>query len=178
MYQQAFARMPLAEYAIALGDVYMTMGDRQQARQQYDLVRAIDRLYTANGVNTDLETALFFADHDIELPASLAGARAAYAVRPSIQAADVLAWTLYKTGNLEEAQRYATEALKLGTRDALKLFHAGMIAKALGQQERARSYLQQALSLNPHFSLLYADLAAATLRELGTGRPTTDERNT
>jgi tetratricopeptide (TPR) repeat protein len=165
LYQQAFNRMPLAEYAILLGDVYAEMGERQKAAEQYDLVRAIDKLFRANGVNTDLEIALFYADHNLELRTSLEKARSAYEARPSIHAADVLAWTLYKTGSYREAQRYASEALKLGTRDPLKLFHAGMIAKALGQDEQAEEYLRQAVDLNPRFSLLYGDTAAATLDE-------------
>jgi tetratricopeptide (TPR) repeat protein len=73
---------------------------------------------------------------------------------------------LYKAGNYKEAQKYSSEALKLGTRDPLKLFHAGMIAKALGQREQARKYLQQAVDLNPHFSLLYSDEAADSLKAL------------
>jgi len=169
LYQQAFDRMPLAEYAILLGDVYAEMGERQKAAEQYDLVRTIDKLYRANGVDTDLEIALFYADHDLELQTSLEKARAAYKARPSIDAADTLAWTLYKTGNYREAQPYASEALKLGTRDPLKLFHAGMISKALGQKERAQEYLQQAIELNPHFSLLYSDEAAAALKSLKAG---------
>jgi tetratricopeptide (TPR) repeat protein len=170
LYQQAFDRMPLAEYAINLGDVYTEMGERQKAAEQYDLVRAIDKLYRANGVNTDLEIALFYADHNLELQTSLEKARAAYKARPSIDAADTLAWTLYKIGDYRKAQPYASEALKLGTRDPLKLFHAGMIAKALGHKEQAQEYLQQAVDLNPHFSLLYADEAADALKSLKSGR--------
>ncbi len=168
LYTRATQRMPLPEYVIALGDLYAKIGDQEQAQRQYELVQAIDRLLAENGVNTELETALFFADHDIDLPASLAKARAAYAERKSIHTADGLAWTLYKTGSYQEAQRYAVEALKLGTRDALKLFHAGMIAKALGEEDQARAHLQAAIALNPHFSLLHADRALATLDELGT----------
>jgi tetratricopeptide (TPR) repeat protein len=99
-------------------------------------------------------------------------ARSAYDARPSIHAADVLAWTLYKTGDYAEAQPYASEALKLGTRDPLKLFHVGMISKALGQKEQAQEYLQQAVDLNPNFSLLYGDTAAAALDELKPRRGT------
>jgi hypothetical protein len=44
-----------------------------------------------------------------------------------------------------------------------------MISKELGQKERAREYLQQAVDLNPHFSLLYADEAAAALKSLESG---------
>jgi tetratricopeptide (TPR) repeat protein len=169
LYQEAFDRMPLAEYAILLGDVYAEMGERQKAAEQYDLVRAIDKLYRANGVNTDLEIALFYADHDMKLQTSMQKARSAYDARPSIDAADVLAWTLYKTGDYAEAQRYSSEALRLGTRDPLKLFHAGMISKALGHDEQAREYLQKAVELNPHFSLLYSDSATSTLDDLKEG---------
>src|SRR5215212_7793611 len=166
LYQQAFNRMPLPEYAIALGDVYAEMGDNKKAEEQYELVQSMDKLLRANGVNTDLEIALFYADHDMNLRTSLEKARAAYDARPSIHAADALAWTLYKTGNYEEAQKYSSEALKLGTRDPLKLFHAGMIAKALGEKEQAREYLQRAIDLNPHFSLLYSDEADGSLKAL------------
>ena len=173
LYRQAFNRMPLPEYAIALGDVYAEMGDRQKADEQYDLVREIDRLYRANGVNTDLEIALFYANHDLDLQTSLKKARSAYQERPSIHAADVLAWTLYKTGDYQEARQYASEALKLGTRDPLMLFHAGMISNALGQDEQARQYLEQAVDLNPHFSILYAETVARALEDLKSDRSTT-----
>lgn len=166
LYQQAFNRMPLPEYAIALGDVYAEMGDRREAQEQYELVRVIDSLFRANGVNTDLEIALFYADHGLELETSLEKARSAYSARPSIHAADVLAWTLYKTGNYEEARRYASESLRLGTRDPLKLFHAGMISKALGKDDQAREYLRQAEDLNPQFSVLHADAVESALEEL------------
>ena len=166
LYKQAFNRVPLPEHAIALGDVYARMGQKGKAEAQYELVQSMDRLLRANGVNTELEIALFYADHDIDLKTSLEKARSAYRARKSIHAADALAWTLYKTGNYKEAQKYSEEALKLGTRDSLKLFHAGMIAKSLGQKERAREYLQQAIDLNPHFSLLYADEAAGALKSL------------
>jgi tetratricopeptide (TPR) repeat protein len=168
-YRQAFNRMPLPEYAIALGDVYAVMGEKVKAEEQYDLVKSMDKLLRANGVDTDLEIALFNADHDIDLQPSLAKARAAYDARPSIHAADALAWTLYKTGNYKEAQKYSSEAMRLGTRDPLKIFHAGMISKALGEKEQAHAYLQQAIDLNPHFSLLYADEAADSLKTLKAG---------
>ena len=169
LYQQAFNRMPLPEYAIALGDVYAEMGESKKAEEHYELVRSMDKLLRANGVDTDLEIALFNADHDIDLQSSLEKARAAYEARPSIHAADTLAWTHYKAGNYKEAQKYSSESLKLGTRDPLKLFHVGMIEKALGEEQQARDYLQQAVDLNPHFSLLYADEAADSLKSLKAG---------
>lgn len=164
--EQAVAIMPMPEFVIMLGDLYQTTGQPEKASQQYKLVATIEKLYRANGVDMDMEIALFNADHDQKLTETLALAQKAYANRPSIHGADALAWALYKTGNEVEAQKYSQEALKLGTKDALKLFHAGMIALKLGDEAKAREYLEQALAINPHFSILYADEARATLEAL------------
>jgi tetratricopeptide (TPR) repeat protein len=163
---QAVAVMPLPEFVILLGDLYQASGRLEQADQQYQLVAAIETLHRANGVDMDMEIALFHADHDKDLTETLALAREAYANRPSIHGADALAWALYKNGKHEEAQTYVEEALKLGTQDSLKLFHAGMIALELGEKDRAREYLEKALAINPHFSILYAEVAHDTLETL------------
>ncbi len=166
LYDWVVDRYPIPEYVIALGDVYRAAGREDDATKQHDLVAAIDRLYKANGVNTDLQMALFFADHDLDIGEAVRQARAAYADRPSVQAADVLAWALYKSGQYEEARAYSQEALRLGTQDALMLFHAGMIYDRLGEYEEARNHLERAVEMNPRFSVLYADTAADTLQEL------------
>ncbi len=163
---QASQAMPLPEFIIALGDIYLAAGQADAAQQQYDLVRAIQQLYEANGVDLDLEIALFDADHDHDTALTVARARQAFARRPSIHAADVLAWALYKAGDYHEAQSFSQQALRLGTNDALKLFHAGMIAYRLGEHTQARDYLERALTINPYFSVLYANQARHTLEEL------------
>jgi len=165
-YQSAIERVAIPEFVIALGDVYRAAGREDEARAQYELVDAIDRLYKANGVNTDLELALFYADRDLRLDEALRQARAQYEQRHTVYTADVLAWALYQNGRPEEAKPYSDEALRLGTRDARLLFHAGMIARTLGDAERARSLLARALETNPHFSLLHHDEAQRALAEL------------
>lgn len=166
MYREATAIMPLPEFVIALGDVYAAAGSVDEAAQQYELVEAMQRLYEANGVDTDVEMALFAANHGLAVDRVLVRARAGYQKRPSIYAADVLAWTLYKTGDYGEANRYAQEALKLGTRDARLYFHAGMIAAALGSREEAIAHLEKALAINPYFSVLESQQAADELQRL------------
>jgi tetratricopeptide (TPR) repeat protein len=158
--------MPLPEFVITLGEMYEATGDRTRAQEQYDLVRVIQQLHESNGVDLDLEIALFNADHDLDLAKTLEQARAGYARRPSIYAADVLAWVLYKSGRYEEAQKYSDEALRLGSRDALKFYHAGLIAQQRGDIEQAKTYLKQALAISPHFSILYAPQAQAALDKL------------
>jgi tetratricopeptide (TPR) repeat protein len=163
---QAVAIMPLPEFVITLGDLYQASGQPEAADQQYQLVTAIETLHRANGVDMDMEIALFNADHDKNMTETLALARKAYANRPSIHGADALAWALYKTGNYADARTYSEEALKLGTKDSLKLFHAGMIALECGDKNQARKYLEEALAINPHFSFLYAEEAREALQEL------------
>src|SRR5690349_14234823 len=132
LYQSAIARMPLPEFVIALGETQQAAGRAAEAAKQYDLVRAMEQLFKANGVDTDLELALFDADHGNDPAATLALARDAYARRPSVKAADTLAWALFKAGQTAEARHYADEALRLGTHDPLLLYHAGTIAQAQG----------------------------------------------
>jgi tetratricopeptide (TPR) repeat protein len=168
LYNQAVTRMPLPEFVIGLGEMQEAAGHPAEAAKQYDLVHAMQQLFAANGVDTDLELALFDADHGRDQQAALALARAAYERRPSIKAADTLAWALFKASQPAEARRYADEALRLGTRDALMLYHAGMIAQAQGDSAVARDYLRRALEINPHFSPLYAPRAQQALAKLGT----------
>lgn len=163
---QVVSIMPLPEFVITLGDLYQATGQEEKANQQYQLLSTIEKLYRANGVDLDMEIALFNADHDRNLEETLGLAREAYSNRPSIHGADALAWALYKTGNYEEAQKYSEEALQLGTKDSLKLFHAGMIALKLEDKTQAREYLEQALTINPHFSILYAEEARRMLEAL------------
>jgi tetratricopeptide (TPR) repeat protein len=159
-------RYPLPEAVVLLGDVHLAMRRNEAAHRNYDLVRAIDRLYRANGVNTDVELALFEADHGFSLIRALSRTRAEYQRRDGVQVADALAWTLYSAGRYEKAARVAREALKLGTKSALFHFHAGMIDVKLGRRASARRHLRRALTLNPHFSLLHAGTAERALARL------------
>jgi tetratricopeptide (TPR) repeat protein len=168
LYEKAVRAIPLPEFVVGYGDVLSAAGRQDEANAQYALVEAIQQLYAANGVDTDLELALYAADHGRreDLPRAVEQARAQVAVRPSIVAWDVLAWTLYRSGDLDGAAAASKEALRLGTRNALMQFHAGMIAAARGDTEQAITFLESALELNPHFSVRYAPEARATLERL------------
>jgi tetratricopeptide (TPR) repeat protein len=160
------ARYPLPSYVIALGDLYTAAGDTAQAERQYELVRVEEKLFQANGVNVDLELALFDADHGSPADA-LATARAEWGRRHSILVADALGWALYANGRYDEALKYSRFAGKLGYRSALLVFHRGMIEKALGDRAAARRDLREALAINPHFSIQYSSVAEHTLAALG-----------
>jgi tetratricopeptide (TPR) repeat protein len=174
LYQETIKRLPLPEFVIALGELYDAAGRPADARRQYDLVRAMQQLNAGAGMDVGLELALFDADHPLgedgavgaDPAATVELARAAYARRPSIYAADALAWALYTAGDYTTARRYSQEALRLGTRDAALHHHAGMIAFAMGDRAMARAELEQALAINPYFSARHAPTAQVTLNKL------------
>ena len=96
-YLRVVQRLPLTEYVVELGELYDATGRPELARQQYAVATATARLLAANGVVTDLETALFQADHGSPAEA-LAAARAEWSARHSIHTADALGWALHAAG--------------------------------------------------------------------------------
>jgi tetratricopeptide (TPR) repeat protein len=162
--RRAVDAIPLPQFVSMLGDLYRVSGRHALAARQYGLMEVIRRLLAANGVKTDLETALFQVDHGIRVHETLALARLAQRERPSIDGNDVLAWALARNGRCGEALRYSRLALRLGTQDSLKFFHRGTIERCLGHRTAARGWFARALRLNPHFSLLWAPVAREALR--------------
>jgi tetratricopeptide (TPR) repeat protein len=150
--------LPIPGYVILLGDVLHASGRAAAARREYALVDAIERLFEANGVRTELQTAVFDLDHDRNVAAALGRARAAYAAAPGVYQEDALAWGLLRAGRCREARAHSAAALRLGTRDALLIFHRAMIERCLGSPS-AGSWFRWALAVNPHFSLLWAPVA-------------------
>jgi tetratricopeptide (TPR) repeat protein len=160
--RRAVETIPLPQFVGLLGDLLRVTGHERAARTEYRTEQGIRRLLAANGVRTDLETALFDIDHGVRLHASLALAREARSARPSIDGDDVLAWALARNGRCTEALRYSRLALRLGTRDSAKLFHRAWIERCLGRD--ARPWARRAAALNPHFSVLWTP----TLRRLAS----------
>ena len=136
--EAAAQRLPVPDFVIALADLHARLGDATRAAQDADLVWAMEQLLKANGVRTDVDLALFDADHDLRLVDALTAARAEYQIRPSVTVAMTLAWTEYKNGDLQQAARHARDALRLGWRDPASLHRAAQIARAAGDLELER----------------------------------------
>ncbi|MGZ4291304.1 MAG: tetratricopeptide repeat protein [Gaiellaceae bacterium] len=155
----AVARVPLPQYVATLGDLEAATGRPTGARREYALIAVIERLLAANGVRNDLDIALFDADHGRNPAHAVELARKGHAERPSIVGDDVLGWALARAGRCAEALPYSQRSLRLGTKDALKLFHRGYVAACLGRPAEARTFYRRALAVNPHFSILWAPVA-------------------
>jgi tetratricopeptide (TPR) repeat protein len=168
LYQKAIAVVPMPVFVAELGDLYLTTGDKAEAKKQYALVEYIGLLGHINQVLHNRDLALFYADHDMKLAEALDLAQKELEVRHDVYTWDALAWALYKNGKLTEAASASEKAMRFGTRDSIILFHAGMIAEGLGRHEQARGDLKEALKINPSFHLIYASEAKQTLAALDT----------
>lgn len=164
-FQKAVDILPLPELVVALGETQAAAGDQAAADNTFDLVRAEQKLFAANGVNIDLELALFEANHG-DSKTAVDDAERAYSTQPNVKAADALAWALYRDGRPADAKQYSDLALRLGSPYATFAYHGGMIALANGDTETARSRLTQALHLRGTMSALDARDAQAALSQL------------
>jgi tetratricopeptide (TPR) repeat protein len=164
------ARLPLPEYAIALGEAELAAADRAAshaarlraaARRDLALVRVQQRLLAAAGVDTDVELATYEADHG-DRRRAVALARSAWAAAPSVRSADALGWALTRAGDRRAGLRWARRALRLGSLDPTVRYHAGVAAGDTPEGRRnLRIALRHGLSAYP----LHAIRARAALED-------------
>ena len=163
LYRAALERLPLPEYPAALAEIELVRGRPAEVRESLAQVRTMRRMEAANGVRTDLDLSLIEADFARPGADDVGRARAARRTRPGVIGDDVLGWVLTRAGRCQEGLGYARRSLRLGTRDALMLFHAGMAAACAGRRGEAATRLRTALALNPAFSVRWAPVARRTL---------------
>lgn len=164
-YERATKILPDPIFVAALGDLYQLAGRKQDADAQYALCEKLALLGAAGGNVYNRQLAIFYADHDLKPEAAYTLAKGEYEARRDIYGSDALAWAALKSGKTDDARRAIKEALRLGTQDARLFYHAGMIARAAGDQTAARDYLQRAIKLNPQFDPRQAPIAKQALAE-------------
>lgn len=165
-YEQAISTVPAPDMIGHLGDMYALAGQEEQAERQYQLVEFVAQVNDLNALTYSRQLALFYADHQRHLDKALQLAEAEQNRRNDIYTNDALAWVYYHMGRTSEAWKTMEHALRLNTQDASLLYHAGMIAKDMGNTAQAQTYLTQALTLNPYFSPRGVSDAKQALKEL------------
>jgi len=157
--ERAAALDPLPESRWTLLEGLVAAGrDREAA----DCRRALE----AAGAHEDPRTyALYllsqYREESARCAEALALAERELDVRHDVHTQDVHAWALHAVGRIDEARAAAGRATAEGTMDARILYHAGVIAAAVGDRSRATRLLADAHERR--FSLLpseRADLSA------------------
>lgn len=166
LYEQAVAVLPDPATVASLGDLYQLDHKDDRATTQYGTVEVTAALGRFNQQVYNRALAVFYADHDTRLDEALRLSRSELEVRKDVFGYDAYAWALFKNGRLAEARAASDSARAQGTRDARMLYHAGMISASLGDADRARAELTQALAASPEFDPLQAPKARRALGSL------------
>jgi tetratricopeptide (TPR) repeat protein len=153
-------RADLATLALA-GDMHAELGDSASAEAYFAQAEAA---YASNPEPFARQWSQYRIDHKRHLPETLMLLRREVVLRPDVLGWDMVAWALYQSGEFREASNAITQALRMGTQDALLFYHAGFIERALGNTDSAEVLLRRALDINPRFHPLYADSARIALR--------------
>ncbi|MBK3557587.1 tetratricopeptide repeat protein [Streptomyces sp. MBT56] len=165
-YRAAIAIAPLPHYLLGLGELEQALGHRERAVENFDLLRAQDRIREAADEPADTDAILFEADHGNPRRA-VTLAEETLRNRPFVAVHDAYAWALHRAGRDAEALVQADRALAQGTRSALFRYHRGVIHHALGDPEAARRDLTEALR-EPGFHPLHSDAARELLQRIDT----------
>jgi tetratricopeptide (TPR) repeat protein len=165
---EAVAAVPRPD-ALALRSTVLALrdepGDARRAAADALTIRAIADLASNDGV-FDRTYALYLADHGLEPGRAVAIAAAELESRSDVDGHDALAWALFAAGRYGEADEAMRAALAQGTRQPRLLYHAGMIAAAVGDADRARTLLTDSIALDAAFDPLQLRRARAALEAL------------
>ncbi|HKX48126.1 MAG TPA: tetratricopeptide repeat protein [Gaiellaceae bacterium] len=164
VYRRLTEAAPQPDHVAALGDLYSRVGESRAAREQHGAVGVLARIARATGRLYDRQVAISYADRGVSLGAARRLALGELRVRKDIHGFDAAAWTLARSGRCAEALPLAQRALRLGTKDALLFFHRGYAEGCAGNAAARRAWYARALALNPHFSIRWAPVARAALR--------------
>jgi len=153
-----------------MSDAYAALGDHARAAE-YARAMTVNSLHQPGPIHR--AWGMFVLDHGTAADARrvLAKARAERRERHDVYGDDLLAWSLYRLGRRAEAREMIADALARGTEDAQLDYHAGMIARAVGDTTAAITHLERALALNARFSPSQSPIAARVLDSLRTTRP-------
>ena len=162
--RRAADAIPTSASLALLADLLERDGRSADAGRQRATIAVIDRLLATNGVRVDLESAVMRADDRVRPLETVELARHARSARPSIYGDDALAWALARAGHCAEAIPLSKRALRLGTEDGLLWFHLGYAQGCAGDEPAMRDAYRRALALHPEFSVRWAPVARAALR--------------
>ena len=166
LYSKTIALCPDPLFHMAAGDIHTKLGQADQANAAYATAEKTILDSGATPAEYSRELSLFYSERGLQPKQAVELARTDLTFRHDIFGHDALAWALYRDGQFEEAAKASQQALRTGSRNAKLHYHAGMIQHRLGHAGAARKHLTHAVTHHPAFSVLDADIARQTLKEL------------
>ena len=132
---------PLPEYQ-------WTLSEALRAADRIEEAQAVEAELKRQGAANDPRTfSLYLATRGEDASAALRLAKAELETRADVFTLDALAWAWMANADTEQAWAFAQRAVVEGTQDGRLLLHAGVIASAAGQREKAATYLAKATAI-------------------------------
>ena len=166
LYANTIGLCPDPIFYMAVGDIHTKLGHADQAKAAYAIAEKTILDSGATPAEYSRELSLFYSERGLQPKKAVELARTDLTFRHDIFGHDALAWALYRDGQFEAAAKASEQALRTGSRNAKLHYHAGMIQHRLGHTDAARKHLTHAVTHNPAFSVLDADIARQTLKDL------------
>lgn len=140
---------PHPENSYYLGQMLMRAGDQPGAVAAFAEFEENARAEVDRWDNANRELVYYYADVARRADAALRVAEVELARRRDLHTRMAWAWALHCNGRHEEARAASEEALAIGTRDPELWRRAGLIARAAGDETRARELLAGSLARAP-----------------------------
>jgi tetratricopeptide (TPR) repeat protein len=152
-YTQVIAEISKPELMQTLGELYVVMGDVQQATPWFERALAAYLESAERGeVHYFHHLTDFYTDVREESSAAVNWARKDLELRENFSTQAAMAWALYRGGEIDEALIWINRALSTGASDAELFRRAASIHKAAGQMDPSELFLASAATINAHYT--------------------------
>ena len=139
---------PHAENVYALAEALHQAGS-PEARAAYAEFERKALAESATRDNANRELVFYYVDRRPQGADARRIADIERSARHDVHTLDASAWALSAAGDHQKARIEIEQALAVGTRDAVMLYHAGVIASRLQDVAAAQRFLMQSLDVNP-----------------------------
>ena len=141
--QRHYQAAPHPENQYELGVVLQRAGRTVEAKAAWRQFEVAARREMDGWDNANIELIYYYADHANQPVEALRIAQKEAARRQDVRTLEALAWALHKNGKAREALVKIEKALAVGIKQPVSSYHAGVIAAAAGETDKARRHLEE-----------------------------------
>jgi tetratricopeptide (TPR) repeat protein len=151
LYERVLKETPRPELQQAFGELYVAMGEQNEADVWFD--RALAGFLQASengGVHYYHHLVDFYSDVREDGPKAVEWATRDYELRPHYGTEGALGWALYTDGKIRKAEKMIDLALASGVRDGHLFAKAATVKAAAGRMAESDKLTRMAFAMNPH----------------------------
>ena len=153
VFEKRYEAAPHPENLLDIAKAQRAAGNEAEASALFGRFQEAGRAEVENVDNCNRDLIFYYADIAGNPAEALRIAALEHARRDDIHTRHAYAWALFRAGETAKASAEMERALSTGVRSAEIFFHAGLIAQARGEVDRANKMLRDSLELNPSSSV-------------------------